>query len=127
MINKIGALFFLMLFTATAQAEKGSFELSIGAEKYIFQPSCIKSLEYNQQDKTDSEYLSFHLTDICGKRMEKITTENMAQQMRISYRGNSLFSAMITQILSSNFRFTTEDTSKVVIMQIIMDYNALVK
>lgn len=127
MFTKVGALSFMMLITATAQAEKSPFELSVGAQKFIFQPSCIKSLEYTQRDETDSEYLSFNLTDACGERMEKITVENMAKQMVISYRGNSLFHSMITQRLRKSFRFTTEETSRIVLMQIIKDYDASVK
>ncbi|WP_435929938.1 Insecticidal toxin complex protein tccz [Dryocola sp. BD613] len=127
MFTKIGVLSFLLLLPLAAQAEKGQFELSVGAQTHIFSPSCIQSLHYTQQDETLSEYLSFQLTDTCGERMTKITLENMAKQMTISYQGNVLFRSMITQRLKSNFRFTTEETSRVLLMQVIKDYSAAVE
>ncbi|MEI7347025.1 Insecticidal toxin complex protein tccz [Dickeya chrysanthemi] len=127
MLTRIGMLSLLVLIPLATQAEKGQFEISVGTQKHVFPPLCIKSLHYTKQGKTDSEYLSLQLTDICRERMAKITHENMAKQINVSYQGNPLFSSMITQRLESGFRFNTEQTSRVVLMQLIKDYEILIE
>lgn len=127
MITKVRALSVLMLFTATAQAEKRAFEFSIDSQTYVFQPSCIKSKEYEKRSEKDSGHLSLNLNDACSRKMAKITEDNMAEEMIIFYQGNPLFRSMILQRLSKNFSFSTEKTPRVVLMQIINDYDVSVK
>ena len=77
-----------------------------------------------KRDETGSDSLGIHLTDRCGDRLAKITHENMGRELTISYLGNELSTAMIVQRLKSNFRISTKDTPRVILMRVIDDYNA---
>ncbi|MFE8045807.1 SecDF P1 head subdomain-containing protein [Brenneria goodwinii] len=124
---KICLLWLSVLIPLTANAEKGEFELSVGAQKHIFDSSCIKSIHYARQDETGSDNLGFHFTDDCGERLSKITRENMGKKLTVSYLGNELSTAMILQLLKSNFRISTKDTPRVVLMRVIDDYGVPVE
>ncbi|MEI7181271.1 Insecticidal toxin complex protein tccz [Pectobacterium carotovorum] len=124
MSSKVGLLCLFVLIPFTSFAEKGTFEFSVGTQNHTFDSPCIKSIQYMKRDETGSDSLGIHLTDRCGDRLAKITHENMGRELTISYLGNELSTAMIVQRLKSNFRISTKDTPRVVLMRVIDDYNA---
>lgn len=70
-----------------------------------------------------ADSLGIYLTDRCGERLEDITDKNMGKKLTISYLGNELSTVMIVQRLKRNFRISTKDTPRVVLMWVIDDYN----
>lgn len=117
----------LALMPFSSYAEKGNFEFSGGAQKNIFNASCVKSISYLSQDETGSGSLHFQFSDSCGKRLLKMTHENIGKKLTFSYSGNELFTGLIVQQLNSNFRISTKNTPKVIVMQVINDYRVKVQ
>lgn len=123
MFTRLTMLSVLMLLPMLAEADKGQFEFLIGSQRHIFAPSCIKSLQYMKAGETDSESLGFQLTDTCAERMSTMTHENIGKPMTIAYEGNTLYSGMIIQHLKYGFRVSAADTPRVVLLQVIRDYD----
>ncbi|WP_336707605.1 MULTISPECIES: Insecticidal toxin complex protein tccz [unclassified Cedecea] len=116
------AVFIAALLPLQALADKGDFSIKIGEKTEVIPSSCVETLSYQPKDEFDSESIIFSLTSSCGKRLSQITRQGIGKTSTFSYRGNVLSSALIVSVLSSNFRISTKEAPKVVLMQLLNDY-----
>lgn len=122
---KFGVLLLVVLVPLTSTAAKGSFVFSVGNEKTSFDSGCVKSIDYVEKDETGAENLVFRFSDECGKRLSDMTRQNIGKHMIIAYDDNKITSAMIASLLSTNFRISTKDTPRIMLMQILNDYDSV--
>lgn len=122
---KFGVLLLVVLVPLTSTAAKGSFVFSVGNEKTSFDSGCVKSIDYVEKDETGAENLVFRFSDECGKRLSDMTRQNIGKHMIIAYDDNKITSAMVASLLSTNFRISTKDTPRIMLMQILNDYDSV--
>lgn len=104
-------------------AHKGDFSFKVGDSINEIPSSCVESLEYKAEDEVDSESIHLSLTLECGKLLKQTTRKNIGETATILYRDNALSSAMIVSPLGANFRISSKDIPRVVLMQILTDYD----
>ncbi|YCI79966.1 Insecticidal toxin complex protein tccz [Enterobacteriaceae bacterium] len=119
---KSWTLLLTLLMPLSSVAEKRDFHFSAADVDASFEPGCIKSIKY-AVDEYNEGHVDFILTDECGKRFSVFTRQNLGKKMTMAYKGHQLISAMITSRLGSNFRIPAQDIPKVVLMQILTDYD----
>lgn len=112
-----------MLIPMSSFAVKGDFNFTVDGNINSFPSSCIKSIQYIAHDEIDSENLILTLTDECRKRISALSRENIGKPMSISYGGNTLTTATIVSVLAASFRISAKNMPRVVLMQILDDYN----
>lgn len=117
-----GLLCLAAMIPLTSYAAKGGFDFTVDGKTHTFSTDCIKSIQYVENDEIFSENLMMALNDECGKRMAIISRDNIGKQLTISYKGNKLSTAMIASRLGSNFRISSKEMPRVVLMQILNDY-----
>lgn len=117
-----GLLCLAALIPLMSYAEKGGFDFSVDGNIYALSADCIKSITYVENDEIYAENLMVTLNDECGKRMVNITRDNIGKQLTILYKGNTLSTAMIASRLASNFRISSREIPRVVLLQILNDY-----
>ncbi|MCU6383749.1 SecDF P1 head subdomain-containing protein [Enterobacter quasiroggenkampii] len=122
---KFGVLLLVVLVPLTSTAAKGSFVFSVGNEKTSFDSGCVKSIDYVEKDETGAENLVFRFSDECGKRLSDMTRQNIGKHMTIAYDDNKITSAMIASRLSNSFRISTKDIPRIILMQILNDYDGV--
>ncbi|EDM1757741.1 Insecticidal toxin complex protein tccz [Salmonella enterica subsp. diarizonae] len=120
---KTGLLCLAILIPMSSFAVKGDFNFTVDGKINSFPSSCIKSIQYIAHDEIDSENLILTLTDECRKRISDLSRENIGKQMSISYGGNTLTTATIVSVLAASFRISAKNMPRVVLMQILDDYN----
>ncbi|WP_337037141.1 SecDF P1 head subdomain-containing protein [Pantoea agglomerans] len=103
-------------------AGPGSFIFEVNGMKETYPPECIESISYLDSDETGSENVNFSLSDECGKVLNKTTKQNIGKKLSIYYKGNLLSSANIASVLRSNFRFSSKEMPRIVLMQLLYDY-----
>lgn len=118
-----GLLCLAMLIPMSSFAVKGGFNFTVDGNINSFPSSCIKSIQYIAHDEIDSENLILTLTDECRKRISALSRENIGKPMSISYGGNTLTTATIVSVLAASFRISAKNMPRVVLMQILDDYN----
>lgn len=122
---KFGVLLLVVLVPLTSTAAKGSFVFSVGNEKTSFDSGCVKSIDYVEKDETGAENLVFRFSDECGKRLSDMTRQNIGKHMTVTYDDNKITSAMIASRLSTSFRISTKDIPRIILMQILNDYDGV--
>jgi len=122
---KFGMLLLAVLVPLTSTAAKGSLVFSVGNEKTSFDSGCVKSINYVEKDETGAENLIFRFSDECGKRLSDMTRQNIGKHMTIAYDDNKITSAMIASRLSTSFRISTKDIPRIMLMQILNDYDGV--
>lgn len=122
---KFRVLLLVVLVPLTSTAAKGSFVFSVGNEKTSFDSECVKSIDYVEKDETGADNLVFRFSDECGKRLSDMTRQNIGKHMTIAYDDNKITSAMIASRLSTSFRTSTKDTPRIMLMQILNDYDGV--
>ncbi|WP_129324002.1 Insecticidal toxin complex protein tccz [Enterobacter ludwigii] len=122
---KFGVLLLVVLVPLTSTAAKGSFVFSVGNEKTSFDSGCVKSIDYVEKDETGAENLVFRFSDECGKRLSDMTRQNIGKHMTIAYDDNKITSAMIASRLNTSFRISTKDIPRIILMQILNDYDGV--
>ncbi|EII7449938.1 Insecticidal toxin complex protein tccz [Salmonella enterica subsp. enterica serovar Newport] len=122
---KTGLLCLTMLIPMSSFAVKGDFNFTVDGNINSFPSSCIKSIQYIAHDEIDSENLILTLTDECRKRISALGRENIGKPMSISYGGNTLTTATIVSVLAASFRISAKNMPRVVLMQILDDYNVV--
>lgn len=122
---KFGVLLLAVLVPLTSTAAKGNLVFSVGNEKTSFDSGCVKSIDYVEKDETGAENLIFRFSDECGKRLSDMTRQNIGKHMTIAYDDNKVTSAMIASRLSTNFRISTKDIPRTLLMQILNDYESV--
>jgi len=122
---KFGVLLLVVLVPLTSTAAKGSLVFSVGNEKTSFDSGCVKSINYVEKDETGAENLIFRFSDECGKRLSDMTRQNIGKHMTIAYDDNKITSAMIASRLSTSFRISTKDIPRIMLMQILNDYDGV--
>lgn len=118
-------LLLAVLVPLTSTAAKGSLVFSVGNEKTSFDSGCVKSINYVEKDETGAENLIFRFSDECGKRLSDMTRQNIGKHMTIAYDDNKITSAMIASRLSTSFRISTKDIPRILLMQILNDYDGV--
>jgi hypothetical protein len=111
-----------LLFPFASVAGPGSFIFEVDGTKETYSPECIKSISYVDIDEIGSENVNFSLSDECGKVLNKTTKKNIGKMLSIYYKGNLLSSANIASVLSNNFRFSSKEMPRMVLMQLLYDY-----
>jgi len=111
-----------LLFPLASVAGPGSFIFEVNGTKETYSPECIKSIIYVDSDEIGSENVNFSLSDECGKMLNVTTKQNIGKKLSIYYKGNLLSSANIASVLRSNFRFSSKDMPRMVLMQLLYDY-----
>lgn len=119
---KFGVLLLAVLVPWTSTAAKGSLFFSVGNEKTSFDSGCVKSIDYVEKDETGAENLIFGFSDECGKRLSDMSRQNIGKYMTIAYDDNKITSAVIASRLSTSFRISTKDIPRILLMQILNDY-----
>lgn len=122
---KFGVLLLVVLVPLTSTAAKGSFIFSVGNEKTLFDSGCVKTIDYVEKDEIGAENLVFRFSDECGKRLSNMTRQNIGKHMTIAYDDNKITSAMIASRLSTSFRISTKDIPRIMLMQILNDYDGV--
>lgn len=122
---KFGVLLLVVLVPLTSTAAKGSFIFSVGNEKTLFDSRCVKTIDYVEKDEIGAENLVFRFSDECGKRLSDMTRQNIGKRMTIAYDDNKITSAMIASRLSTSFRISTKDIPRIMLMQILNDYDGV--
>lgn len=122
---KFGVLLLVVLVPLTSTAAKGSFIFSVGNEKTLFDSGCVKTIDYVEKDEIGAENLVFRFSDECGKRLSDMTRQNIGKHMTIAYDDNKITSAMIASRLSTGFRISTKDIPRIMLMQILNDYDGV--
>lgn len=122
---KFGVLLLVVLVPLTSTAAKGSFVFSVGNEKTSFDSGCVKSIDYVEKDETGAENLVFRFSDECGKRLSDMTRQNIGKHMTVTYDDNKITSSMIASRLSTSFRISTKGISRIILMQILNDYDGV--
>jgi hypothetical protein len=111
-----------LLFSFASVAGPGSFIFEVNGTKETYSSECIKSISYLDSDEIDSEDVNFSLSDECGKILSITTKQNIGKKLSIYYKGNLLSSANIASVLNNNFRFSSKDMPRMVLMQLLYDY-----
>ncbi|WP_152999333.1 SecDF P1 head subdomain-containing protein [Pantoea dispersa] len=111
-----------LLFPFASVAGPGSFIFEVDGTKETYSPECIKSISYLAGDEIDSENVNFSLSDVCGKIFYQTTKKNIGKKLSVYYKGNLLSSANIVSVLRNNFRFSSKDMPRMVLMQLLYDY-----
>ncbi|MCX3308250.1 Insecticidal toxin complex protein tccz [Pantoea vagans] len=111
-----------LLFPLASVAGPGSFIFEVNGTKETYSPECIKSISYADNDEIGSENVNFSLSDECGKMLNVTTKQNIGKKLSIYYKGNLLSSANIASVLRNNFRFSSKDMPRMVLMQLLYDY-----
>ena len=111
-----------LLFPLASVAGPGSFIFEVNGTKETYSPDCIKSISYADNDEIGSENVNFSLSDECGKMLNVTTKQNIGKKLSIYYKGNLLSSANIASVLRNNFRFSSKDMPRMVLMQLLYDY-----
>ncbi|WP_315316091.1 SecDF P1 head subdomain-containing protein [Pantoea vagans] len=111
-----------LLFPVASVAGPGSFIFEVNGMKETYSPECIKSISYVDSDEIGSENVNFSLSDECGKMLNVTTKQNIGKKLSIYYKGNLLSSANIASVLRNNFRFSSKDMPRMVLMQLLYDY-----
>lgn len=111
-----------LFFPFASVAGPGSFIFEVNGIKKTYSPECIKSISYLAGDEIDSENVNFSLNDECGKMFDKTTKQNIGKKLSVYYKGNLIFSANIVSVLRNNFRFSSKDMPRMVLMQLLYDY-----
>lgn len=122
---KFGVLLLVVLVPLISTAAKGSFIFSVGNEKTLFDSGCVKTIDYVEKDEIGAENLVFRFSDECGKRLSDMTRQNIGKHMTIAYDDNKITSAMIASRLSTSFRISTKDIPRIMLMQILNDYDGV--
>mgnify|MGYP007076400230 FL=1 len=122
---KFGVLLLVVLVPLTSTAAKGSLFFSVGNEKTLFDSGCVKTIDYVEKDEIGAENLVFRFSDECGKRLSDMTRQNIGKHMTIAYDDNKITSAMIASRLSTSFRISTKDIPRIMLMQILNDYDGV--
>ncbi|MGG7447262.1 SecDF P1 head subdomain-containing protein [Kosakonia oryzendophytica] len=115
-------LFIAALFPLSVFADKGDFTFKVGDSVTDLPSSCIKSVGYTEKNEIDSEEVNVDLTTECGHLLSQVTRQNIGKIARFSYRGNLMSSATIISVLGSNFRISSKESPRVVLMQMLNDY-----
>ncbi len=119
---KFGVLLLAVLVPLTSTEAKESLVFSVGNEKTSFDSGCVKSIDYVEKDETGAENLIFRFSDECGKRLSDMTRQNIGKHMTIAYDDNKITSAMIASRLSISFSISTKDIPRILLMQLLNDY-----
>jgi len=122
---KFGVLLLAVLVPLTSTAAKGTLFFSVGNKKTSFDPGCVKSIAYVEKDEIGAENLIFGFSDECAKRLSEMTRQNIGKHMTIAYDDNKVTSAMIASRLSTSFRISTKDIPRILLMQILNDYDGV--
>jgi len=118
-------LLLAVLVPLTSTAAKGTLFFSVGNEKTSFAPECVKSIDYVEKDEIGAENLIVGFSDECSKRLSEMTRQNIGKQMAIAYDDNKVTSAIIASRLITSFRISTKDIPRILLMQILNDYDAV--
>ncbi|ELQ6019984.1 Insecticidal toxin complex protein tccz [Cronobacter turicensis] len=121
---KYGLLLVIVFITFTTAAAKGNFYFYVEGGNTSFGSECIKSIHYIEKDITDAENISLTLTAKCGERLFVMTRQNFGKRMTLSYKGNTLTTAVIVSTLRTSLMFPSKDIPRVLLMQILNDYKA---
>ncbi|KOA72252.1 hypothetical protein AFL22_00405 [Pantoea sp. CFSAN033090] len=119
-----GILFAAFIISGVAIAEPGGFTFDINGAQEPYPAACIESIYYVARDEVESENVIFNLTDECGKRLYKVTRQNIGKSLSIYYKDNLLSSAMIASALNNNFRLSSKEMPRVILMQLLNDHGA---
>lgn len=84
--------------------------------------SIIESIYYVARDEVESENVIFNLTNVCGKRLYKVTRQNIGKSLSIYYKGNLLSSTMTASALNNNFSLSSKEMPRVILMQLLNNY-----
>ncbi|AVF34879.1 hypothetical protein [Rahnella sikkimica] len=114
----------LILVPSLTFASLKSLELEVSGTHFTIPPSCVKSVQIDENEEPVNNGVYFEIESPCSKQLSDLSIMNIGQQMTISYNGQLVQKATITSRLFGGFKFSTTGSNMMVIRQIIADWKS---